>query len=132
MVVISKLTIVISLFLKEDPMTNNKLLSSLCYFSVFFFPLLLPFVIYLVTDEIEVKNHAKRALISHFIPVILLISGIIIFSFSMFSFENRISGVLSEGFDFWSAAPFIFTFLYSLLFLMIVIWNVFHGVKVLK
>ena len=83
-------------------MTNQKLVSSLCYFSVFFFPLLLPFVIYLVTDEQEVKNHARRAFISHLIPVILLIAGIIIFSLSMFSFENRVTSILSGGFDFWS------------------------------
>ena len=112
--------------------TNHKLVSSLCYFSVFFFPLLLPFVIYLVTDEQEVKNHARRAFISHLIPVILLIAGIIIFSFSMFSFENRVTSILSGGFDFWSIAPFIFTLIYSALFLVVVVWNIFHGVKLLK
>ncbi|QUW23507.1 DUF4870 domain-containing protein [Sporosarcina sp. Marseille-Q4063] len=113
-------------------MTNQKLLSSLCYFSIFFFPLLLPFVIYLVTDEQEVKNHARRAFISHLIPVILLIAGIIIFSLSMFSFENRMTSILSGGFDFWSFAPFIFTLIYSALFLAVIVWNVFHGVKLLK
>ena len=113
-------------------MSNKKLLSSLCYFSVFFFPLLLPFIIYLVTDESEVKNHAKRALISHLIPVILLIAGVIIFSLSMFSIENRVSNIISGGFDFWSIAPFIFTLLYSALFLIILVWNVFQGVKLLR
>lgn len=113
-------------------MSNPKLLSALCYFSVFFFPLLLPFVIYLVTEEHEVKLHAKRSLISHLIPVILLISGIIIFSFSMFSVEKRMLSVIHGQFDFWSIAPFLFTLMYSLLFLAIIIWNVFQGVKVLK
>lgn len=111
---------------------NKKLVSSLCYFSVFIFPLLLPFVIYLVIDDNDVKNHAKRALISHLIPVILLIAGIIIFSFSMFSIDRRMSTIISGGFDFWSVAPFIFTLLYSLLFIIILIWNVFQGVKMLK
>lgn len=113
-------------------MPNPKLLSALCYFSVFFLPLLLPFIIYLVTDESEVKLHAKRSLISHLIPVILLISGVVIFSLSMFSIDNRMSTIISGGFDFWSIAPFIFTLLYSLLFFVILIWNVFQGVKLLK
>ena len=112
--------------------TNQKLVSSLCYFSVFFFPLLLPFVIYLVSDEQEVKIHARRAFISHMIPVILLIAGIIIFSLSMFSFENRVTSILSGAFDFWSFAPFIFTLIYSVLFLVVIVWNVYHGVKLLK
>ena len=111
---------------------NNKLVSALCYFSVFIFPLLLPFVIYLVIDDSEVKHHAKRALISHLVPVILLISGVVIFSFSMFSIDNRMSTIINGGFDFWSVAPFIFTLLYSLLFLIILIWNVFQGVKMLR
>ena len=111
---------------------NKKLVSALCYFSVFIFPLLLPFVIYLVIDDNEVKHHAKRALISHLVPVILLIAGVIIFSFSMLSIDNRMSTIINGGFDFWSVAPFIFTLLYSLLFLVILIWNVFQGVKVLR
>lgn len=111
---------------------NKKLVSALCYFSVFIFPLLLPFVIYLVIDDNEIKNHAKRALISHLIPVILLIAGVIIFSFSMFTIDKRMSTIISGGFDFWSVAPFIYTLLYSLLFIVILIWNVFQGVKLLK
>lgn len=113
-------------------MSNQKLLSALCYFSVFFFPLLLPFIIYFVSDEHEVKFHAKRSLISHLVPVILLISGFIIFSFSMFSVENRMMAMMHGEFDFWRIAPFLFTIIYSLLFLAIIVWNVFQGVKVLK
>src|SRR5690625_754883 len=105
-------------------MSNNKLLSALCYFSVFFFPLLLPFVIYLMSDELDVKFHAKRSLISHFVPVILLISGVIIFSFSMFTVEKRMMAIINGSFDFWSIAPFLFTLVYSLLFIAILIWNV--------
>lgn len=114
-------------------MTNNKLLSALCYFSIFFFPILLPFVIFLITDNSDVKFHAKRSLISHFIPILLLILGVIIFSLSMFSFENRVASIISGGgFDFWSIAPFIFTLFYSLLFLVIMIWNIIQGVRLLK
>ena len=111
---------------------NNKLVSALCYFSLFIFPLLLPFVIYLVIDDSDVKYHAKRAFISHLVPVILLIAGVVIFSFSMLSIDKRMSTIIDGGFDFWSVAPFIFTLLYSLLFLIILIWNIFQGIKVLR
>ena len=115
-------------------MKNNKLLAALCYFSVFFAPLLLPVIIYFITDDREIKFHAKRSLISHLIPTVILIAGFIIFSFSMFSFTNRISTMTGEdfGFGFWQLAPFIFTFIYGLLFIAIVIWNIIQGVKVLK
>lgn len=113
-------------------MTNKKLLSALCYFSIFFFPLLIPFIIHVTTDETDVKFHAKRSFISHLIPMALLIVGIIIFSLSMFSVEKRMTAILNQQFDFWQIAPFLFTIIYSLLFFIILIWNVFQGVKVLK
>lgn len=113
-------------------MTNKKTLSALCYFSVFFFPLLIPFVIYLLSDDKEVKIHAKRSFISHLIPIILLIIGVILFSISMFTVEKRMMAVLDQQFDFWQIAPFLFTLVYSLLFMTLLIWNVFQGVKVLK
>lgn len=115
-------------------MKNNKLLAALCYFSVFFAPLLLPVIIYFITDDREIKFHAKRSLVSHLIPVVILIAGFVIFSFSMFSFTSRISGMSSEdfGFGFWQFAPFLFTLIYGLLFIIIVIWNLMQAVKVLK
>ncbi len=116
----------------ECNLTNNNLLSALCYFSVFFFPLLLPVIIFLVTEDRSVKFHAKRSLISHFVPVILLVAAFIILSFSMVSFEKRMFTIMGGGFDFWSIAPFLFTVIYSLLFFVILVWNVIQGVKVLK
>ena len=115
-------------------MTNNKLLAALCYFSVFFAPLLLPVIVYLVTDDKEVKFHAKRSLMSHLVPVILLIAGFVIFSFSMFSLTTRMTGMPGDdfGFSFWQLTPFLFILVYGLLFIIIVIWNVVQGVKVLK
>jgi predicted Co/Zn/Cd cation transporter (cation efflux family) len=113
---------------------NNKLLAALCYFSVFFAPLLLPVIIYFITDDREIKFHAKRSLVSHLVPVVLLIAGFVIFTFSMFSFTNRISGIPGEdfGFGFWQFTPFLFTLIYGLLFIIIVIWNLIQGVKVLR
>ena len=75
-------------------MSNHKLLAALCYFSVFFALYLLPVIIYFVTDDSEVKHHAKRSLVSHLVPVVLLIAGFIIFSFSMFSSHRRLKDCL--------------------------------------
>lgn len=113
-------------------MSNKKILSALCYFSVFFFPLLLPFVIYMTSDEVDVKFHAKRSFISHMIPVLLLLVGAIILSFSIFSVEKRMMALVNHQFDFWSFFPLIFTVTYSVLFIFTFTWNVFQGVKVLK
>ncbi len=113
-------------------MPNKKILSALCYFSIFFFPLLIPFVIYLTSDETEVKFHAKRSFISHFIPTLLLIVGAILFSLSLFTAEKRMVALINHQFDFWTVFPFLFTLVYSLLFVITFIWNIFQGVKVLK
>lgn len=113
-------------------MTNNKLLSALCYFSIFFSPLLLPAIVYFVTDDHEVKGHAKRSLISHLVPVVLLIAGFVLFTFSIISYESRLHTMMTGQFDFWGLAPFLFMIIYGLLFLFVVIWNVYQGVKVLK
>ncbi|WP_339253987.1 hypothetical protein NSQ43_06220 [Sporosarcina sp. FSL W8-0480] len=113
-------------------MSNSKILSALCYFSIFFSPLLLPAIVFFITDDHEVKGHAKRSLISHLAPVVLLIAGFILFSFSIISYESRLYTMMSGQFDFWGLAPFLFMLLYGLLFLFVVIWNVFQGVKVLK
>lgn len=113
-------------------MSNNKLLAALCYFSVFFTPLLVPVIIYFVSDDREVKHHAKRSLVSHLVPVVLLIAGFIIFSFSMFSFTYNLDVMPSGNFGFWQLTPVLFMLVYGLLLIAILIWNVFQGVKVLK
>ena len=111
---------------------NSKLLAALCYFSVFFAPLLLPVIVYFVTDDREVKTHAKRSLVSHLVPTVLLIAGLVIFSFSMFSFTYSMDEMPSGNFGFWQLTPLLFMLVYGILLLAILIWNVFQGVKVLK
>ncbi|KAA0942130.1 DUF4870 domain-containing protein [Sporosarcina sp. ANT_H38] len=113
-------------------MSNSKLLAALCYFSVFFSPLLVPVIVYFVSGDREVKHHAKRSFVSHLVPVILLIAGLIIFSFSMFSYTNNMNGMMGGNFGFWQLTPFLFMLIYGLLLLAILIWNVFQGIKVLR
>ncbi len=115
-------------------MTNHKLLAALCYFSVFFAPFLLPGIVYFITDDREVKHHAKRSLVSHLVPVILLIAGFIIYTFSMLSMSSPMEELLlhNNRFNFWQWAPVLFTLIYALLFLVIVVWNIIQGVKLVK
>lgn len=114
-------------------MTNHKLLSALCYFSIFFSPLLFPFIVFFLSEEWEVKHHAKRSLVSHLVPTIILVAGFILFSFSIISFRGSFNGGMGMGnFGFWQITPFLFMAIYGLLFLIIVIWNIVQGVKVLK
>lgn len=113
-------------------MSNSKLLSSLCYFSIFFAPLLLPIIIYFVSDEYEVKQHAKKSLISHIIPMTLLIAGFVLMSFSIFSFNFHSISMGDEPFLFWGLVPFLFIILYGVLFFVVLVWNVYQGIKVLR
>lgn len=113
-------------------MSNTKLLSSLCYFSIFFAPLLLPIIIYFASDEYEVKQHAKKSLISHIIPMTLLVAGFVLMSFSIFSFNLRSVSIGDEPFLFWGLAPFLFIILYGVLFFIVLVWNVYQGIKVLR
>ncbi|MDW0110851.1 DUF4870 domain-containing protein [Sporosarcina aquimarina] len=121
-------------------MDQTRLLSSLSYFSVFFAPLLLPFIVWLVADNQKVKYHSKRALISHLIPTILLVAASLISFFSLLPmrqqsydfFQDPFMMSPTSPFGFWGAAPILFMMMYSVLFLIVLIWNVVQGVKVFK
>ncbi len=112
-------------------MPSNKVLAGVSYFSVFFAPLLIPVIIYFVSDNREVRFHAKRSFISHLIPAALLIIAFLAITFSMLSF-NGFSSETPSTFHFWQLAPVIFMFVYGLLLLFVMVWNVFQGIKVLK
>merc|ERR1712093_869823 len=64
---------------------TNKIIASLNYFSVFFAQFLLPIAVYFIVDHHEVKEHAKKALISHIVPFVSIIALIITVVFSGFS-----------------------------------------------
>ncbi|PFO02680.1 hypothetical protein COJ85_15985 [Bacillus sp. AFS076308] len=101
-------------------METRKVLSSLCYFSIFFAGFIFPLAVYLATGDEGTKRHAKKSLLSHLIPLIL--TPLL---------------VLAVFYDFTSqqdAIP-VFTVIsiiaLSLLWLAVVIWNIVKGVKVL-
>lgn len=101
---------------------TNKLLASLNYFSVFFAPFLLPIVMYFVVDHREVKEHAKKALLSHIIPFISLLGVIVLFLFSIGATSSQ------EGMLFASFGGFL---LVGLINIIVVIWNIVKGIKLL-
>lgn len=92
----------------------NKILSSLCYFSVFFAPFLFPIIVYFFSDISEVKHHAKRSFFSHLVPTITVIIAVI-FAVILDPFSVRISLVI----------------LTIIVNFIVMIWNVVQGVKIL-
>ncbi|UEX89267.1 DUF4870 domain-containing protein [Staphylococcus ratti] len=94
--------------------TSDKILASLCYFSVFFAPILLPLIVWIVAKP-PVSKHAKRSLMYHILPWVLFVLGTLLIS-------------LSQG---ASTLYFILTTVIFLGALFFVIYNLYCGVKVL-
>ena len=105
---------------------NTKALSALSYLSVFFAPFLLPLIVYFVSKDLEVKHHAKRAFISHFLTIILSIILVFIFVFTIFNTQNNT----------FSTSMLILPIVSILVFLVacavIFIWNIIQAVKVAR
>lgn len=95
-------------------MKVENIIAALCYFSVFFAPFLFPLVVFFVTKD-DVRDHAKSALLSHLVPFISIILIVIFF----------ISG--SHLFLWFIIAAVLF----GLLSLIVFIWNIVKGVKLL-
>lgn len=102
-------------------METNKILSALSYFSVFFAGFLFPLIVFLVTNDKEVKGHAKRALFSHLLPLIPV--PVIIFT-AVYDIVGTPTGEPSILF-------FICVGLTVILSLIVVIWNIVKGIQVL-
>jgi hypothetical protein len=98
---------------------SNKLISALCYFSVFFAGFILPIAVYFIVDDKEVKRHAKHAFVSHLIPLI---------SIPLFVLGGIMSG-MGDVFGIVIVLGFILTFLVNV---VVVVWNVVKGIQVLK
>ncbi|WP_309120762.1 DUF4870 domain-containing protein [Paenibacillus sp.] len=111
-------------------MDTRKLLAALAYFSIFFMGFILPAVLYFISDDRYVKDHAKAAFLSHCIPVVAVIVafvGMIATGVGAFgiggSAEAAGMGALIGMFLLFGAA--------ALASLAVAIWNVYKGIKVL-
>ncbi|WP_108671613.1 DUF4870 domain-containing protein [Peribacillus acanthi] len=100
-------------------METNKVLASLNYFSVFFAPFLLPIIVYFVSDDAFVKNHAKSAFLSHIIPLVFIPLAIVA-GFADFT--------IGSGFPILMMISLVLSGLASF---VIFIWNIVRGIKIL-
>ncbi|HEY9570634.1 hypothetical protein CH76_10925 [Lysinibacillus sp. BF-4] len=108
-------------------MENERVLASLSYFSIFFAPFLFPIILYLIVKEEFIKHHAKRALLSHLVPVVF---GFILMFFlltgSLLTEANNSAGTgIAIGYVIGMIAYFAVTIGFF-------IWNIVQGIRVLK
>ncbi|WP_462411011.1 DUF4870 domain-containing protein [Neobacillus sp. Marseille-QA0830] len=101
-------------------MDSRKILSSLCYFSIFFAGFIFPLVVLLASNDVITKQHAKKSLLSHLIPLFCLPLIALIFIFEFVGLGNDI-----PVFSIISMAAL------GIISLIVVIWNIVKGVKVL-
>jgi hypothetical protein len=94
---------------------SKKIISALCYFSLFFAPFLFPIAVYLVADDSEIMEHAKKSFLSHLLPIVAVPLGIIII------FETQ----------YHLAAIIISALIFGSLTLIVMIWNIVKGIKVI-
>ena len=101
-------------------METRKVLSSLCYFSIFFAGFIFPLAVYLATGDEGTKNHAKKSLLSHLIPLILTPLLVFAVIYDTTGQQNTIP-----------VFTIISIIILILLWAIIIIWNIIKGVKVL-
>jgi hypothetical protein len=101
-------------------METRKVLSSLCYFSIFFAGFIFPLVVYIATGDEVTKRHAKKSLLSHLIP--LIPTPLLVFA-TYYDFANTPDSV--------PAFTIICIVVLILIWIVVVIWNIIKGVKVL-
>lgn len=100
-------------------MKDNRLLSALSYLSVFFAPFIVPIIVFLASKDDEVRDHSKKALISHLIPFVSAIFAFILFFGSIFTNnEFAIGGSFFLGFA-----------LVIVVNIVVVIYNIFKAIK---
>lgn len=102
--------------------SNRSLLSALNYFSLFFAPIVFP-LITLIFGYKEMKQHGKRAFISHLIPTAtLIVIGISYYISAKLAGTQTPNSILVSG----------GSILIILIMFGVIVWNVKEGVKQLK
>ncbi|MFF2446905.1 DUF4870 domain-containing protein [Neobacillus sp. NPDC058068] len=101
-------------------MDTRKVLSSLCYFSIFFAGFLFPLVVYFATGDEVTKTHAKKSLLSHLIPLIPTPLFVVAVWYDFASLQDEVP-----------AFTIISIVVLMLIWIVVIIWNIVKGVKVL-
>ncbi|EHS56182.1 DUF4870 domain-containing protein [Paenibacillus sp. Aloe-11] len=91
------------------------LLSSLCYFSIFFAPFLLPIIVWIAVRDEYVRGHAKKAILSHIFPII---AAIPLFYFIVTA--NHAGSVVG------------FVLLFVVVYLGVFVYNIYKGIMTLR
>ncbi|HEK9102519.1 DUF4870 domain-containing protein [Bacillus pfraonensis] len=103
-------------------MKGNNILSSICYFSIFFAPFLFPIIVYFIAED-DVKYHAKKALWTHVLPFAILFSGL------------ALSGVFGLSFGESTSVEIgiVVTYVvFAIVGIYYFLWNIMKGIKVLR
>ena len=95
--------------------SSNKILSSFCYFSVFFAPFIFPIVVWALSNG-DTSRNAKRALLYHILPMIFLGLSTVLFGI----YNNHHSSVM-----------FILAIIFIIAVPFYMIKNLYLGIKVL-
>ncbi|MGG4218891.1 DUF4870 domain-containing protein [Paenibacillus jamilae] len=91
------------------------LLSSLCYFSIFFAPFLVPVIVWIAVRDEYVQGHAKKAVLSHIFPIIAAIP-LVYFIIT----ANHAGSVIG------------FVLLFVVVYLGVFVYNIYKGIMTLR
>jgi hypothetical protein len=100
-------------------MDTRRVLSGLSYFSIFFAGFIFPLVMFLVSTDEVTKMHAKKALLSHLIPLIP-------FPLVILAIFQEAPGGQFPAFTIVSIVVMI------LIYIVVMIWNIVRGVKAFR
>ncbi|HZG58530.1 DUF4870 domain-containing protein [Paenibacillus sp.] len=111
-------------------METRKILAALSYFSIFFMGFILPAVLYFVSDDRYVKDHAKAAFLSHCIPLAAVVAAFVGMLATGIGAFGMNGGAEAAGAGTLVAMVLLFGAA-GLVSLIVTIWNVVKGVQVL-
>ncbi|WP_066058723.1 DUF4870 domain-containing protein [Robertmurraya korlensis] len=102
-------------------MNTNKVLAGMSYLSIFFAGFIFPLVVFLVTTSPYVKQHAKKAFLSHLIPIIPV--PFLVGAAVYLDFTNQLS-------DTTPIYIIVGALLTGLIAIIVTIWNLVKAIKV--
>jgi FtsH-binding integral membrane protein len=105
----------------ERRMESRKVFSALSYFSILFAAFIFPLIVYFASDDQTTKEHAKKAFLSHLIPF----GPLPLLGISIYFDATGASG----GIPVYTVGCVVLMVIISI---VVVIWNIVKGVKVLK
>ncbi|RKD73589.1 hypothetical protein ATL39_1891 [Sinobaca qinghaiensis] len=102
-------------------MSSDRIISAVSYISIFFAPVLLPLIVWIVGNEF-VSKHAKRAFVSHVLPWLFFLGAMVPFWIVGGNFQSENISIIFIS--------LISLFMISLL--VVVILNIIWMIIVLK